>query len=247
MAKKMVYAARSNKNGIIFYSNKYPYIGAETYIDKSGNIQRRFVPIEIGEYIKRNENAHLIRDFYIMAISILISTLPETLSFILATLYFSIIFLWQIVIILPPTLPIILQREVPYSTALFHSAEHMVLNAYKKLQKIPSMEEAKKFSIFHKGCGSKKKLNQVFVFTLLNTAAIFNFNRPFIYFISVLLIIFLYLVADKTGCLAFLQICILRKPHDREIIVAIEGLKNFEYMEECFKYRKRLDITYPTD
>lgn len=52
MEEKNVQEARAKRNGIVFYSNKIPIIGYETYRDEFEKIQSRIVPVEIDEYLE---------------------------------------------------------------------------------------------------------------------------------------------------------------------------------------------------
>ena len=56
MEEKNVQEARAKRNGIVFYSNKIPIIGYETYRDEFEKIQSRIVPVEIDEYRLELEN-----------------------------------------------------------------------------------------------------------------------------------------------------------------------------------------------
>lgn len=48
--------------------------------------------------------------------------------------------------------------------ARFHSAEHMVSNAYTKVQRIPTIEEIKKSSRFDRYCSSRIYINKILIF-----------------------------------------------------------------------------------
>ena len=123
--------------------------------------------------------------------------------------------------------------------AKFHSAEHMVINVYTKLQRIPTFDEVKKSSRFSKICGSRKNLFKISYYTLLSLVIVFATGcNGFVYFGLVIIISIFMAIAEYNGWLIFLQAFITMPPSDSEIKLAIEGVKAFEEMEEKLKNRK---------
>ena len=48
-SKKTILEARSKRNGIVFYSNKNPFICYEVYINEKGEIQKEQIPRGLSE------------------------------------------------------------------------------------------------------------------------------------------------------------------------------------------------------
>lgn len=104
-----------------------------------------------------------------------------------------------------------------------HGAEHMVFSAYKKLKRIPTVEETKKFSRINKDCG-------IWVFSAFITAQLIGFcaYKFANYQISEWI---LYVVPLLIGnCFPFnvigefAQFWTTSKPNDRNIELAISAL-----------------------
>ena len=116
------------------------------------------------------------------------------------------------------------------------AASHMATNAYKDLQRIPTLEEVKKYSRFSVESGIVWTFLGI-TFNLIFWTFISFINYvpfvlgAFICLVVIFIVPFLYL----KGYLNFLQIFVTSKPTDTELIVAIEGLKSFEEMEKNWK------------
>ena len=165
-----------------------------------------------------------------------ISLLLKNFWFTFAAAYFSICISFNFFRFIKEMLHIHHKDECGRSIAKFHSAEHMVVNAYQKLQKVPTLEELKRFSRFHKDCGSCKILREIFYYSFISLAMLFVASwNVLLYIIVIICILILYIMDIKFGCLRFLQISVTSKPTDMELELAIEGLKNFEKMEERLK------------
>ena len=127
--------------------------------------------------------------------------------------------------------------------ARYHSAEHMVLNAYHKLGKVPSLEEIKTFSRFSKYCGCRVLTSKI-IEDIPTTLAIAFYAE--IHFIPYILIcIFSYIIGRKLLKKDFIkveQILFTEPPTDLELEVAIKGLETLLKEEE--KIKEMMSITY---
>ena len=129
------------------------------------------------------------------------------------------------------------KNDKNYCVAEFHSAEHMAVNAYEKLQRIPSLAEVKKFSRFSDDCGSRKVFNViVYPFTVCVIWIIIPYVTShwllFAIWASYFLLLFLNI---KFHILKFLQVIFTKPPSDEQLMLAIEGLRQFEILEENLK------------
>ena len=73
--------------------------------------------------------------------------------------------------------------------------------------------------------------------------AFLSMNYTFLYLISIGIVIVFFIASTKHGLLNFLQIFVTNKPSVKELMVAIEGLKRFEIMEDYFQNEKDSPIT----
>lgn len=107
----------------------------------------------------------------------------------------------------------------------FHSAEHMVLNAYRKLNRIPSLEETRNFPKFSNTCGTNGMAQISITFILIFfTTFIPNLDSIHIRILIILSAI-IALILSITGCLNFMQKFTTDIPTDTELKVAIKGME----------------------
>ena len=117
--------------------------------------------------------------------------------------------------------------------ARFHSAEHMVSNAYTKVQRIPTIEEIKKSSRFDRYCSSRIYINKILIFGMLSIViCLSGFVPVHIYIMLAAALLIFTVIQQKYNIFRFLQIFCTQKPTDKELKVAQEGIKFFEEMEE---------------
>ena len=133
------------------------------------------------------------------------------------------------------------------NTFKFHSAEHMVLNAYSKLKRVPTIEEIRQYSRFINDCGTNVTTQMVMSFTLMFLCTfIHNLLYMFIGMLSVNIIVFILL---QCGFLNFLQKFTTIIPTDKELEVAIAGMnvwfENEKKKKEKSKFLKFLHRLFP--
>lgn len=239
MEKNYNVCARSKRNGIIFYSQKCYLFGSETFRDESGKIQTRIVPIEFDNYKDYLENKsqkkNLHSNYVALIFDIMLLTiclLSENIWFIIAACQFSLFVSFELFEFIEKSYQRKSKKGNTKSIARYHSAEHMVINCYEKLKRIPTFEEVKKASRFHKRCGSSANINNIVMYLLLSLSTAFVANWSIIFWLSLCILIVIFrLFADKKGWLRFLQVFVTAKPSDEDIELAIEGIKNYEIME----------------
>jgi len=252
---KFIINARSKRNGIIFYSNIFPLIGMEAFLDDSGNIQTNVIDKGLERFIDYlgtlneeentlNKRWIIIFDIIIIILSIIACVFSKNFGFVIGAIYFSAFVSIDLYKFINSVCNLRKRDKNGYYTAKFHGAEHKVLNAYKKLQRIPTLEEARKFSRFSKLCGSRAIIYRMFMFTLLTATIIFILHHnSIIYFITVLAIVGFVIICEKHGLLNFLQVFVTSKPSDKEINLAIEGLKQFEILENKLEKGESISFT----
>lgn len=241
-------AAMSLHNGIIIYSSRNKGAFSKATLAEDGTI--------IVNYYKSPEKSSpdppcfhifLITFFITIVIGFILLCYNNILE------YFLLIFPFACFISLISYILIVRKTAYGQSIFRFHSAEHMVLNAFEKLQKVPSLEEAKKFSRFSSSCGTNYIISKIIDFSLLCLGIIFfkqhiflliqakNFYVFQIYVIRRLLGIlwklsFVCLLKEilfMCGILNFLQYLTTMPPTDKELDVSIaclQSLFNNEYL-----------------
>lgn len=218
--------ALSKVNGIAFYSSRHEGMAMVTTIDKSNYMNTKIVTR------KELEEKFDIKKFGIYLMAEVIPRLA-IMTFLIMSKYFSMewkiclcVFFWALM----ELWDFFLLREEE-SNKRFHAAEHMVINAYNDLGRIPDITEIRKYSRFHNQCGTNCTTRRV-IYKLLFLIMLFT---P----ISVLGAIILFLMAMKitkwlfsNGYLNFLQVFTTSEPTDKELMVAIEGLRSFVEYEQ---------------
>lgn len=231
MRKKLkIDQAESLNNGIIFYSKKHPKHIAIATIDNQGNISSRWCTIkEYKDSQKRKSKSEKLSEFKrlllaSLAISPLILALTHFLNIEAEPIYnLRILFIGFPTIFLSGFILICHLTKKTNATSLrFHSAEHMVINAYQRLNKIPSLAEIREFSRFNNRCGTNAITLLILLFIL---AFVHSFIPVSLYFlISFLASYVIILILLECGFLNFLQYFTTSTPTDTELLVAISGM-----------------------
>ena len=123
-----------------------------------------------------------------------------------------------------------IERKKTKSMLRFHSAEHMIINAYKELHRIPTIEEARKYSRFNNNCGTNEITRNIII---CNLVCIFSFILEYNSFIiAVIISIIVVNILVRSGLFNFVQKFTTLPTTDKELKVAIEGLKLWIEHEE---------------
>lgn len=230
-------SAFSVSNGIIFLSNKKPECGVMAKSDKSGNICCEH--IKINDLEEKKYDMH--DTFYIIKLKIsklimIVSLIVSMFFFMEAKFYISL----QIVLggFNFAVTFLLFTENFSKRSSRFHSAEHMIVNAFNQLNRIPTLEEAWKFSRFNKKCGTNS-ITHVFLVSTILFYCTFLQNSILRLVIPVCLILLVSILA-KFHLLCWGQVFTTLPPTDMEINVAITGLKEWLNLEE--KYSKELEI-----
>ena len=243
--------ACSMNNGIRFYSKRHKGYVAISIVDELGNIKTEWTTMK--EYEKQ-KNKH--------------DKIAEMKKFILCVLPFatiiSILVEWAII-----TNPILgmrflfigcafmllsifaiynfIERRTKKNTYKFHSAEHMVINAYEKLKRVPTIEEIREYSRFDNSCGTNATTQIVMSFTLMFLCTFIS--NPLYMTIGMLSVNIVVIILLQCGFLNFLQKYTTIVPTDKELSVAIAGMnvwyENEKKQKEKSKIKKFLHRLFP--
>ena len=118
-----------------------------------------------------------------------------------------------------------------------HAAEHMAMSAYNILEKIPTVDEVRKYSMFSANCTIISKYKEslsyficMFVYGLIRT----NYSLP-IRLLFIVAGIVLAIVSIKSKFYKYFGWFSLRRPTDNEIEVAIVALEEYEAFSREFE------------
>lgn len=111
-------------------------------------------------------------------------------------------------------------------SARMHAAIHMVMNAYEKYQRIPTIEEAKEASYYTNDCKSfSKEISLLTYSCVFLVVALFHFNTIACVIASIVISVFFNLFRS---CFVFLEHLILSKPEESDLIYVINQIKSID-------------------
>ena len=161
-------------NGILFYSKRHKGYVAIATVDEVGNIKTEWTTIK--KY-KKEKNKHdksadrkklFIFILCLLPFTIIFSILLEWAISKDTILVKRFLFLGYAFMLLSGfIIDTFIERKKEKNAYKFHSAEHMVINAYRKLKKVPSLEEIRDYSRFHNSCGTNVTTQMVMNFILM--------------------------------------------------------------------------------
>ena len=142
----------------------------------------------------------------------------------LPTHYYLALALWYLIIML---FPLICMQLFP-NILKNHSAEHKIINAYHHLKRIPTIEEAKKFSRFSFFCGS----NLAPAMILSQLLGYFVYKYMGLIIPEILLFIIPHIFPGIFLVGFIVQIFSTQKPSDENIELAIAAISKLEEISD---------------
>ena len=238
---RVILSARSSQDGIIFYSSQNPGLGVQAILTPEGKcktgpiitILEDFFGLLGGGSVMNyviSKKAVIILDLVILALV----CLTRNISFIFAWIYFA--FLASVDVFQSISLAIAIKLGDLQRLGRFHSAEHMSVEAYNALKRVPSLDELKKYSRFSEHCGSFPSFQKSFNYSILSLfIAIGSLVNLRAYIVMMILTISLLYVVLRYKLVKYLQVFLTNKPTDEELNVAIEGLRELEMLDDNFE------------
>ena len=229
--KKVIYLARSMENGIEFYSNYLPDHCATAIRETSGKIKCYW---NVNTELYEAEEKFDVTDILICFIIVITAIFTLNSRMATASMIFLIFGGQHVIYFIRSVIRIRLKRK---RLTRYHGAEHMSTAAYMDLNRIPTIQEVKKYSRFSEYCGSMYFINKVVKPICLSVVTLF-FSYDMSIIIRILIYLPILLLIDhiqKRGWFKYLQVLFIDKPPDQEIEVAIEGIKEYEKMEDSIK------------
>ena len=217
-------------NGIRFYSKRYKGYYALSTIDKDGNIK--------AEWTNAKEEKQKLRFGMWMLIvlflwSWIIAIIFITIDIVLQNFIYGIRFLVGAIFVLELVMFLFvsyLDRRM--GIAKFHYAEHLAINAYKDLKRLPRPGELLKYSHFTSNCPINYVTFTLCTFGMIYADTFFIGNVLALMIVEILYIFFVILLVN--GYFNFLQVFPTKRCSTKELHVAIAGLKVWienEYQE----------------
>lgn len=227
--KIKTYEALSMNNGIIFYSKRHKGYATVATINEEGSITTEWTTIKKYKKEKnKNEENNEVKVISLFELGILLFVITFIILLDWLTdknplygLRFALISFS--IISISTFMKVTYTERKQKNSYKFHSAEHMVLNAYRKLKRVPSLEEIHQYSRFSNYCGTNKVTDWFMSFTLMFVCSFIpNLLYMIIAMIAVNVIVWILI---HCGFLNFLQLFSTITPTNRELLVAIEGMK----------------------
>ena len=247
----LITTARSKNDGIVFYSNKAP-IAIDACIE-NGKINIHIIPSildSIFEHYGIISDDSKIKREKIFEITVILDVI-----FILITLFFKSFFITYgamffscfISFDLVRVLSVFYGFDIHHGfttkdVARFHAAEHMSINAYCKLKRVPTLEEIKKASRFSKKCGSNFILMKLAIYFTFFLKITFSELGPncIVFFASLTLFLLILELFNKR--LIFLQFIVTAKPTDLELECALKGIQELDRINSEIKKNHRIKL-----
>lgn len=221
--------AHSMVNGIQFYSKRHKGYVAISTVDELGNIKTEWTTMK--KYKKEKSKHDKIEDMrkffmFILCVVPFITVFSILIVWALSKdTILGIRFLLMGYAFMPLgtfVMTVFIERKKEKNSFKFHSAEHMVLNAYRKLNRVPSLEEIREYSRFSNTCGTNATTQVVMNFTLMFLCTFIS--NPLYRIIGMVSASIIVLILLECGCLNFLQKYTTIIPTDKELSVAIAGM-----------------------
>lgn len=218
-------------NGVIFYSTRHKGCITIATVDKQGNIQTKYTTIEKYQKPQEKHSNPVDKNFYFKSFifSLLVSTGFLLLSIVKGFIYgFRFMLIWFILQFL---FNLNRSKKKNEDVARFHSAGHMVINAYEKLGRVPSLKEICQSSRFYNLCeiNATSIIFVVFPFSLLICTFVSNILYCIIALISINVLI---IICMQLGFFNFIQLFNISKPTYKELLVVFEGIKVWDENEK---------------
>ena len=234
--------ARSFENGIVFYSTVFNNKALKVFYDENDTIKMENVTDEYEATVVKDKNYKETKKRYMKQAGVLsviliclAIALTQNVHWVLAAIFFSLYTSYDVIAFYHMVNHVRKKDEKGRTIARFLAAKQKVLNAYaKKDNSIPNTEEVKKASPFSKDCEVQSTIRTL-VHTIIFTGILcLSALNAWLYLGVAVIYLILYALETKFSYLRVLQFFFMQEPTDKEIALAIEGLRELEIMENEF-------------
>lgn len=208
--------ACSYEDGIEFFLKKKTGYSSRARLLQNGNIE---VNTERSEHSFLNREKNSIKDhIFTIIMAIIITVIINFVTPVLLKHILIILSIWTFIGLY------FYMNDLNPSIKKFHGAEHKVLNAYNALDRLPTMDEALKYSRFYIACGCTISSVILSIVTAVYVSIVI-FDNIVIIILSILIMLYFILKLWAKGKLNIFQLFTTAEPTNVEIKVALEGLK----------------------
>lgn len=243
------------KNYIIFKLLEDKSIGVKAILNKDGTIQVERISTTVESCNIESEcfelNKNLSKYYKIFRMLFYISNLLigfllthfwnlKMFSSAIILIIFDIVFDGNFTYYMFKVLVSCYVKEDYKVTKGLHSAEHMVSKAYNDLQRVPTLEEIRRYSKFLPTCSSVAEFKACFQFPVyLFLIGLQTLETPAILMLISFLISLLTCIPEVYQFFGWYR---LRKPTDKELEVAIRGIEEYELLREDYLANKNKEL-----
>lgn len=220
MRKLELYLAKSFERGIMFYS-KYGDDVIVATADTKNKVSTEVITPDKAENSEVMDKKMLVvclffatLNYVMLLINMMNIDKPDIFKFVKAISLVIVITIIESLFCM-----IILKRKANK----FHAAEHMVINAYDALERVPDIKEIWEFSRFSSNCGSCVAVKDII--NIILVVGVMFVQKTVIYTLIVFGYICISPKLKKMGLYNVIQIFNTKPPTERELNVAIAGMK----------------------
>ena len=228
--------AMSMNDGVIFYSKRHEGHCIIATINEQGNIKTKLTTNEIAdkeydENIQKNFN-------FVSKVLFLIGGVMAIIAFLICTaiimqnliLGIKALFTAMVIIVIVSIIIIVVFGNGGGNVSKVHAAEHKVLNAYRDLGRVPTLDEVNSYSRFSKYCGTVIAVRWL----MYSVGLLLCFTIINIIWLPVVAIVIdiIFWILQNVGLIKYFQVFTTKEPTDRELMLVIEGMKAWVKKEQ---------------
>lgn len=228
----------SMQDGIIFRSSILP-LEVETTYQKKPEVRIRnplelffgFIPTRYVRDLK------FVSWKFLLAIDIpviILSLFTKNISIIFAVIYMALFVSKDLFNLIYLVFKIKLGKGKRMGR--YHAAEHMAIGAYEKYKRVPTLAEIRTVSRFQENCGSRVIFKRIGLFLPLSLIFLSaSFVDIKVYIVEWVIMVIIAILTSRKSTVKYLQILVTNKPTDKELQVAIKGIKALQEAEDNFE------------
>lgn len=242
--KCYVKEAVSSHNGIAFHSQLCPgyYVieqNEDEKITMNVVLESELDQSKMRKAYEEIPKHHILFITFFLSVSLLLTAITDNAAFFLGGIYFILRSYKELMDLI---IYFIILHFTPYGrlNAQYHAAEHKVVNAYEKYQRLPTLKEIEKSSPFSGRCGSLLLINHIiikFVYSIF-FGLLPSCSRFISYWIILFVVTIFMFIAKKYEWFRFFEFLVVRKPTKKQLTLAMQGISYYHKTETEIKKLK---------
>ena len=247
-------SASSMNNGIVFYSKRHKWYRCVATVDEKGNVTAKWLSMK--EYWRSKS----VKELFQIVLEFLIYLLPLIPLLIVSYIVLDWTYMYRpylmprivFLLYLFTVVAALFSRTFKYwikeknnqqNMLRFHSAEHMSINAYEKLNRPPTIDEVKSFSRYSKDCGTNVATYCLLFFLGCFLCTFIPYTHWKLIIVILIILSISLFVLIELNLLNFMQAFTTASPTDCELEVAVVGIQ--VWYENEIKHKK-IEIEHAT-